>query len=159
MSLRDQLRARQRPSLDYELPLEGVAEARHALAVAAETHRMVLLRSDEGAAEAVAAARAAVAQAEADLAACYAHITLTALEPDEYEALVALHSPRPDSSDTAWNQDTFPRACFLACATELTEAEWQPILKTNMSHAERNDLFIVAGAVNVRLVNAALPKG
>lgn len=159
MSLRDQLRGRARPSLDYELPVGDVGAARRALAVAEETLRLVLPRSDEGAAEAVASAREAVAQAEADLAACYAHIALTALPPEEYEALVALHAPRPDSSDTAWNQDTFPRACFLACATELTPAEWEEVLRDNVSHAERNDLFIVAGAINVRLINTALPKG
>ena len=171
-SLRERLRARERPSLDYELPVGDVIGAQRALEAAEEAHRQALRHaariataenaSDAEQAEAqaaVEAAREALAQAEADLAACYEHIKLTAMPPDEYEALKALHPPRPDTDDTEYNGATFPRECFLACATELTPEEWEPILAENLTYAEREDLFLLAVAVNTRLVNPALPKG
>ncbi|MEU8278245.1 hypothetical protein ACFYOK_37240 [Microbispora bryophytorum] len=171
-SLRERLRARERPSLDYELPVGDVLGAQRALAAAEEGLRRVLRRaakvataedvSDTETAEAeaaVEAAREAVAQAETDLDACYEHIKLTAMLPDDYEALKALHPPRPDTSDKEYNVKTFPRECFLQCATELTPEEWEPILRENLTHAEREDLYLLAEAVNSRLVNAALPKG
>lgn len=170
--LRDQLRARTRPTLDYELPVGDVAGANLVLAQAqrafAEARRALgavdAADDPDGvtAAEkqaAVAEARTQVAEAEEALAACYAHIRLTAMPPDDYEALVALHPPRPDSQDTEWDGTTFPKACFLACATDLTPEEWEPFLTGNLSFAERDDLFYLAQAVNVRLVNKALPKG
>ena len=170
MSLREQLRARERPSLDYELPIGDVFGAKRDLAAAEDAHRQALrllakaatgegAGDEEAAQAAVAETRQAVTQAEQALDACYVHIKLTAMPPDEYEALKALHPPRPDSSDTEYDSTTFPRECFLACATELTREEWEPILRENLTHAEREDLFLLAEAVNTRLVNAALPKG
>lgn len=171
-SLRERLRARERPSLDYELPVGDVMGAQRALAAAEEAHREALRRaarvstaedaSDAEQAEAQAAVeetREAVAQAKEALDACYEHIRLTAMPPDEYEALKALHPPRPGTDDIEYNVRTFPKAVFLACATELTPEEWEPILRENLTHAERQDLFLLADAVNARLVNAALPKG
>ncbi|MBO4272381.1 hypothetical protein [Microbispora triticiradicis] len=174
--LRERLRARERPSLDYELPDGDVLGAKRAVEAAEAELRHALRRlgkastntapenaesaSDAVEAEAaVAAAREAVAQAEEALDACYVHIKLTAMPPDEYEALKALHPPRPDSDDKEWNAATFPRACFLACATELPPEEWEPILAENLTHAEREDLYLLAEAVNTRLVNPAVPKG
>lgn len=159
--LRERLRARPRPSLDYELPVGDVALAKRAVARAEEAHRVVAARGDDQDAEqAVAAARAALERAEADLAACYEHITLTSLPPPEFEALLALHPARPDTGDVSWNADTFPKACFLACAPgEMSAAEWEEVLAENLSSAERTELFMLAVAVNVRLINAALPKG
>ncbi|WP_327047294.1 hypothetical protein OG320_05215 [Microbispora sp. NBC_01189] len=175
MSLRERLRARERPSLAYELPSGDVVGAQRTLAAAEEGLRLALLRaakvatgedaSDSESAEAadaeaaVAAAREAVTQAEEALDACYERIRLTAMPPDEYEALKALHPPRPDSDDTEYNPATFMRECFLACATELTPEEWEPILRENVTYAEREDLYLLAEAVNTRLVNPALPKG
>jgi hypothetical protein len=159
-SLRDRLRGRARPSLVYELPVGDVVAATRTLRQAEEAHRIVQLRSDEDAEEAVAAARAALEQAQAQLAACYERIELVALPPADFEALVALHPARPDSEDVSWNADSFPKACFLACAPqELSAAEWDEVLAENLSLAERGELYMVAVAVNVRLVNAALPKG
>ncbi|MEV7804985.1 hypothetical protein AB0O28_18750 [Microbispora sp. NPDC088329] len=171
-SLRERLRSRERPSLDYELPVGDVVGAQRDLAAAEEAHRQALRHaakiataedaSDAEQAEAQAAVeetRAAVAQAEEALDACYEHIKLTAMPPDDYEALKALHPPRPGTDDTEYNAATFPRECFLRCATELTPEEWAPILRENLTNAEREDLYLLADAVNSRLVNAALPKG
>ncbi|MEV7611316.1 hypothetical protein AB0N61_17660, partial [Microbacterium sp. NPDC089320] len=163
-SLRERLRARERPSLDYELPVGDVVGAQRALAAAEEDLRQALRRAAKAAAEEddpgreaaeadVKAARRAVAHQEADLDACYEHIKLTAMPPDEYEALVALHPPRPNTDDKEWDAETFPKAVFLACATELTPEEWEPILAQNLTHAEREDLYYLARAVNLRLVN------
>lgn len=158
--LRDRLLGRSRPSLVYELPIGDVAAARLAVARAEDAVRAARYRADENAEQALAEARAALTQAEADLDACYEKVTLTALPPADFEALVALHPPREDTSDEAWNPETFPRACFLACAPhEVSEAEWEQVLAENLSLAERGELYSVAIAVNVRLVSPALPKG
>lgn len=159
-SLRDRLRARPRPTLPYELPVGDVAAARQAVARAEDALRAARFRSDDGAEQAVAAAREALTGAEAALKACYETVTLTALPPADFEALVALHPPREGTSDEAWNVDSFPRACFLACApVDLSEAEWESVLAENLSIAERAELYSVAIAVNVRVVTGALPKG
>lgn len=159
-SLRDRLRARPRPTLAYELPVGDVAAARQAMAGAEDALRAARFRSDDAAEQAVAAARETLTEAEANLEACYETVTLTALPPAEFEALVAVHPPREGTGDEAWNIDTFPRACFLACAPgDLSEAEWEAVLGENLSHAERAELYSLAIAVNVRVVSPALPKG
>lgn len=170
MSLRKRLRARQRPRLVYELPVGDVGGATRALAEAEEAYDLVALGADDGEDGAAARAEAketawrAVERAQADLAACYERIEITAMEPDDYEALIAKHPPRPDTDDTKWNAETFPQAAFLACVEggDLDaegEAEWLAILRENLSLAEREDLFVTARIVNTRLVNPALPKG
>jgi hypothetical protein len=111
------------------------------------------------AAAAVEAARAQVATAEAGLKACYSSIILTAMPPDDFEMLMAKHPPRPDADDKRYNAETFPKACFLACATQMPPEQWEEILRDNLSYAERDDLYLLAVAANERLINTALPKG
>lgn len=167
MSLRERLRERARPSLVYELPVGDVGGAVRALAEAEEAYSLVAFGTDddEDAAaarvEAKETARQAIERARENLAACYERIELTAMPPDDYEALKALHEPRPDTDDTEWNAATFPKACFLACVAlgDLGTAGWEDVLRENVSKAEREDLYAVARTVNIRLVNPALPKG
>lgn len=170
MSLRKRLRARPRPLLVYELPTGDVGGATRALAEAEEAYSLVAFGMDDGEAvaadrgEAKEAALQAIERAKESLAACYERIELIAMEPDDYERLIGKHPPRPDTDDTKWNAETFPRACFLACVEggdldAAGEAEWIDILRENVSLAEREDLYVTARIVNTRLVNPALPKG
>ncbi|GAB1823581.1 hypothetical protein [Herbidospora sp. RD11066] len=169
MSLRKRLRARPRPHLVYELPTGDVGSATRALAEAEEAYDLVALGADDGEdaaarTEAKETAWRAVEQAKADLAACYERIEITAMLPDDYEALIAKHPPRPDTDDKTWNGATFPQAAFLACVEggdldPAGEAEWLAILRENVSLAEREDLYVMARIVNTRLVNPAVPKG
>jgi len=58
-----------------------------------------------------------------------------------------------------WNLDTFPRACLLACVeSDLTEAEWQQVMKEVLSQAELGELANAAIRVNVRVPDSTLPK-
>lgn len=166
MSLRDQLRARKRPTLDYDLPIDDAVGAGRALLEAQQRLRaaeaLLAVADDEKRAPmqaAVDAEREACEETEAALDACYAHITLTAMKPPDYEVLVGKHPAREGTDDEKFNKETFPRACFLESATELSPIEWEEFLRENFSWIEIQDLFDVAVAVNERLVNRALPKG
>jgi hypothetical protein len=153
----DRLKNRARPSDTYWLQVEPTERAGRALATAKETLQLRLLAgADE---DATAAAREAVAAAEAELKACYEPITVTALAPAAFEQLVKEHPPRAGSDDDAWNMDTFPRACFLACApADWDGPEWAAFLDDRLSEAERLRLCNVAVAVNVRVPDPTVPK-
>lgn len=157
---RDRLRGRGRPSAAYLLPVGNIAAAAREVRLAGQAWSVSQLRTDEGAAEAVAAARQALDQAEEALQACYEEVRLTALAPEDYEALIAKHEPREGTDDELWDTTTFPKACFLACAPgDMSAPEWEDFLTSNVSWVERDDLLNLAIAVNVRQVNPAIPKG
>lgn len=158
MSLRDRLRGRERPSVPYRLPVANLAGPVRALELAAQAWRVTLLRTDEGAAEAVAAARAVFDAAQEALDACYEEINMRALAPDDFELLVGEHPPR-EEDDGKYNPETFPLAVFLACApADLPEKEWVEFLKSNVSSVEREELLELGIHVNTRRVNPGIPK-
>lgn len=159
-TLRDRLRGRGRPSAAYLLPVGNIAAAAREVRLAEQAWRVAQLRTGDGAAEAVAAAREALDQAEEVLQECYERVELTALAPADFEALVAEHEPREDSDDEEWDSETFPLACFVACAPgDLSAQEWTDFLNSNVSVVERDELLQLAIAVNIRQVNPAVPKG
>ncbi len=160
MSRRDRLRGRGRPSATYPLPTGEVAAAARALRLAERAWQLAHLRADEGGPAAVAAAREALDQAQQTLEAAYETIELTAMAPEDYELLVTKHPPREGTDDEEWNTDTFPVACFLACAPgDMGEQEWEEFLRRNVSWLEKEELLNLAVAVNVRKVDPAVPKG
>lgn len=160
MSRRDRFRTRGRPSASYLLPVDDMAAAARAVRLAGERLNVTYLRRDEDAAQAVEQARQGLDQAQEQLEACYEPLVLTALAPDDFELLIAEHPPREGTSDEKYNPETFPTACFLACApADLPEAEWRAFLTSNVSLLERDELLELAVAVNVRKIDGALPKG
>lgn len=159
MSLRDRLLNRPRPHTVYPLRVEDDTEARKTLEQA-RAHLRLLHAMGKGAEEsAVDAAKQDVVTAEAAMAACYENVVLRALPPDEFEALVSEHKPREGTEDRAWNLDTFPRACLMACVeSDLTEHEWGLVWANVLSLGERGDLGNAAIRVNVRVPDSTLPK-
>ncbi|MBB5130542.1 hypothetical protein HNP84_000230 [Thermocatellispora tengchongensis] len=157
-SLRDRLRARQRPSVPCRLQVDDTAAAQRAAEEAVVALRLAQARG--AAPEEVTAAREAVTAAQAALEACYATVTVTALPPGDLEALVAAHPPREGSDDREWNTDTFPRALLLECLPgDMTGEEWAEFLATSCSDGEVAALEQAALAVNVRAPDGTLPKG
>lgn len=152
------LEGRPLPTDTYWVRVDDTTEAGRALAEAREVLQLHLLTDSD--AKTLAEARQGVVAAEEALKACYEPITVTALLPDDFEALVDKHAPRPDTDDDVWNGKTFPRAVFLACApTEWNTAQWEEWLKATLSAAEREALFMVAVTVNARVLDPTVPKG
>ncbi len=157
MSQRERLLGRQRPSDTYTLRVEDDSEPRRRLWEARTTLR--LLQDGEPDPEAARLAQDAVAEAEEQVAACYEHIVVRAMRPTDFEALIGEHKPREGTDDQTWNQDTFPEACFLACAEgEMSGADWQAFFAGNVSDAEQLDIYNTAIRVNARVQDATLPK-
>lgn len=153
----DRLKARSLPTETYWLQVEDTAAPGRALAEAREALQMRILTDADR--YAVDAARQVVKDAEAALRACYEPITVTAMEPAAWEALVKEHPPRKDTDDDVWNVDTLPRAAFLACApTEWSRQEWEEFLDHRLSPAERMGLLNTAVAVNARIPDPTVPK-
>lgn len=160
MSLRERLLNRPRPSDAYPIRIDDDTQAREALEEAQSILRLLQIQGDVADVESVARAHAAVAEAEGDLKACYEPVILRALRPDDWEALIALHSPREGTEDDVWNAATFPRACLLACIeSDLTEEELGQLWTEVLSKAEQVRLCNAAIRVNVRVPDASLPKG
>jgi hypothetical protein len=144
----------------YLLPMDGMAAAAREVHLAEQAWRVSLLRTGEGAEEAVAAARQTLDQAQKALDACYERIDMTALAKPDFEVLVGKHPPREGTTDEKYNAETFPLACFLACApADMPEKEWIEFLKRNVSTVEYDELLLLAVEVNVRRVNPGIPKG
>lgn len=160
MSLRERLLNRPRPSGRYPLRIDDDSDAREEVERARRVLTMLLMQG--GAEEAaLRRARTAVKKAEQKLSSCYEFVTLRALPPDEFEALVAAHKPRPETDDRMWNDETFPKACLLACVetADISQEEWEQLWATGLSNAERIELSNAAIRVNVRVPDSSLPKG
>lgn len=158
-SARDRLLGRKRPSLSVPLAVEDVTGPSREVALTEDAWRTAQLGVAQDTPARVKAAKADLDAAIRALDACYEHVTVTALPPVEFEALVAKH-PGRDGEDEAYNIETFPRALFIACAgDELSADEWNDFLDTRCSQAERDALLFAATNVNSRTPNIAVPKG
>ncbi|HEU4752289.1 MAG TPA: hypothetical protein VFU47_04200 [Armatimonadota bacterium] len=154
----DRLRSRALPTDTYWLQVDDITGPGRALAEAREALQVKLLTDADR--DAVDAARQAVKDAEEALKACYEPITVTAMEPPAWEALVAAHPPRKDTDDEVWNADSLPREAFLACAPkDWSRDEWVEFVDHRLSPAERMGLFNTAVAVNARVPDPTVPKG
>jgi hypothetical protein len=159
---RERLLARKRPTVDYQLAVEDDADAAAELSAAREALHAAGFRTDEGAEQAVADAEARLAAARTAVEACYEPVTLTALPPAEFEALVAEpeYAPR-EGKDERWNAETFPRACFLACVDttgEMTAEDWDTFTAENVSDGEREAMFLAAVGINARWPSGSIPN-
>lgn len=160
MSLRERLLNRPRPSDAYPIRIDDDTQAREALEETQSVLRLLLIQGDAADADTLTRAHTAVAEAEGELKACYEPVLLRALRPEDWEALIALHPPRAESTDDIWNAATFPKACLLACIeSDLTETELGQLWTEVLSKAEQVRLCNAAIRVNVRVPDATLPKG
>lgn len=172
MNLRDKLLARERPTTTVPLRVADDTDARRDL----EDAERALEEAEHGATsrtgQAVRKARQARDTAQQAVDDCYASITVRAMPPADFEALVAAHppvepaegdEPVPDEDRDAWNPDTFPRPCFLASVVledGMTVEDWETFLDQNVSDAERVMLYNAAQLINVRTVDQIqVPKG
>jgi hypothetical protein len=156
MSLRDRLLSRPLPTAEYRLRVDDPSEAQGAVAAAKQLVQLATLRDDT---DQLVLAQEAMSKAQTMFDACFVVVTVRALPPGEFEALAKLHPAREGTDDQAWNAETFPKACFLACAEgDLTEQEWEQVLAQNVSEAERAALYTLACAINVRVPDPSVPK-
>ena len=154
MSLRERLAGRARPTATYRLRIDDTTDAERELS---EAQTSLLLASTE---EEKGRARQDINTAQAALDACFEPIVMTAMPPREFEDLVDEHPARKDTDDEAWNTETFPRACFLACApNEMSAEEWDAFLAERCSDGEQIALFTTAIDANLRLPDPSVPKG
>ncbi len=156
MALKDRLMGRERPTATYWLQVSDSSEAEAAHTAARTALQLRTMIGDE---QGIQEAGETLAAAQAALKACFEPIVCTALPPAEFEALVDAHKPREDTDDDAWNMDTFPRACFLACAPpEMSVSEWEQFLDASVGSGERTKLYNTAINANVRVPDPTVPK-
>lgn len=159
MSLRERLQRRSLPSDVWWLridPVDVVAAAKEDLERAEDDLRLAQV-TDEGGPQGVAAAARRVEQARTAVAACYEPVTVLALDPTEYEALLAEHPPREEKA--AWGPG-FGRALLLAGVQgDLDRDEWVVFLDSRLSHGERVEAYNLALGVNIRVLDPGIPKG
>lgn len=143
MSLRERMRAKAPAATTHSLRIEDDTVARAELA-AAQT---------DGGPERIREAREAVN-------ACYEELQITALAPDDMEALISQHPPL-DGQQTLWNPATFVPALLAACiGGDATEDDWRSWTTTGpMSTGETNALFDKVYGVNYRTTGPILGKG
>jgi hypothetical protein len=156
---RERFLARRRPSAPYSIAVDDDTDAVNELAAAKEALDIAQLRTDDQAGQAVTDAEKRLEKARKTVAACYETVTLTAMAPADFEALIAEH-PAREGEDEKWDDETFPRACFLACIDDdaLTPEEWGAFVDECMSQGEREYLFRLAIALNARWPSGAVPN-
>lgn len=165
--LRDRLMARERPTTTVPLRVEDDTDARRRLADAEQALEEAQQNAPSPGAQAVRKARQARDAAQQAVDDCYVDVAVQALPPADFEALVSAHPPEPaadgEPTDDAWNPDTFPRPCFLACVVptdDMAAEDWEKVFDNNLSSAEQTMLCNAAIMINVRrLDEIQVPKG
>ncbi|MEO3875525.1 hypothetical protein ABGB18_42660 [Nonomuraea sp. B12E4] len=159
-SLRERLLNRPRPSGTCPVRIDDDTEARKEAGQASILLNLLDAQGESADQAAVRKAKARLKKAEAALKACYEFVTLRALPPDDFEALVDAHKPRPGTDDQQWDNETFPKAVFVACVeSDLSADDWEHIWTSVLSNAERIELSNAAIRVNIRVPDSSLPKG
>lgn len=157
--LRDRLQRRALPSDIWWLridPVDVVAKAKEELEAAEDNLRLVQVTEEDGSQD-LATATQRVEQARAVVAACYEPVTVLALDPTEYEALLKEHPPREEKA--VWGPG-FGRALLLAGVQgDMDRDEWTVFLDSKLSHGERIEAYNLALGVNVRVMDHGIPKG
>lgn len=145
MSLRDRLEQRGRSTATFPLRVESTDAVADAARVLDEAHG----DPDE------------VAAAQAQLDGCYEILRITALEPGDYEALVAAHPPPDDQKDEAsWDPVTFVPALLAECIEgDDTEADWADYVTKILEPGEVQDLFGTVLGVHFRAPDPRVGKG
>lgn len=168
--LYERLKKRNRPSLPFHLldvSPEELTKAQERVTEAEKRHRYAVNREDPAKPETVkelTAAKRAMAAAVKRFEACWQTFTLTAMEPDEYEALKSAHPPTPEQATAGdeWNRDTLRPALLEECTEGMTAKQWAEVLATNFAEGERQEIFTTVLAINegARVVESTvLPKG
>lgn len=147
MSLRERLEQRGRSTATFPLRVEStdaVADAARALDEAHEGGDPY-----------------EVAAAQARLDGCYEMLRITALEPGDYEALVAAHPPPDAKKDEAsWDPVTFVPALFAETISgDDTEADWADYTSKILEPGEVQDLFGTVLGVHFRSPDPRVGKG
>jgi hypothetical protein len=167
MGLGDRLRARTPPTETVRLPHDPAqyAQAERDL----EAARWALEDAWARGYTDLSALRERVDTAQAALDGCGCEVvTLRALSPSEWEALVDLH-PAAEGQDKAgamWHTATFRPALLASCVVPadgeepLSEADWDVLAKDGaLAPGELNTLFNAAVNINLRVPSAAAGKG
>ena len=148
MSLKDRLASAKPRTATHRLRIEDDATPRADLAAAQAS----------GDQEKIAVAREA-------LDACYETIALSAIPPDDWEALIGEHPPTKDRrAQGAWcDPVTFLPAALAACVQdqdeELTEADWADYTRRGaMTPGEVVDLYDDVVALHDRSPQLSLGK-
>lgn len=167
-SQRDRLMNRTLPSVTQAIAIDDPTSALRALSHADRVHQHAVRSGD--AAE-IKRTKAALTRAQKKHDACFEQLTIRALRPKMYEALIAEHPPTREQTATAtapheapqWNRDTFRPALLAACVEgDMTAEDWAAWLEEHSSRGEGDKLFVVTLALNEaeRLPESVmLPKG
>ncbi len=167
MSLRDRLRDRQLPTQVVPIAVDMEAHAR----LSRELDEAVFALEDARARGVfdLAALRHRVDQARTALDGLEVEpVTLRALAPAEWEALVEMHSPTDEqqAGGAQWTVSTFRPALLEASVVPaegeepLTETEWEQVAKDGtLAMGELSALFNAAVALNLRGPSTSVGKG
>lgn len=167
MGLADRLRARKLPTETVQLPLDPLAYERAERELMAATIALEEARNRGSVDLTELQLRVDGAQATLDECECE-QITLRALPPAEWEALLDLHPPTEEqkAKGALWNTTTFRPALLAASMVPakdeepLAEADWEQLAKGGaLAAGELNALFNAAVEVNFRSPSSAVGKG
>jgi hypothetical protein len=163
VSLREKLRAKPPRTVVHPMVLGDTAEAEAALRVARVARIIAQSEEQKGAKKRspkLAAALAAEEAAAAELGKLAEPVTVRAMPPADWEALVAAHPPQP-KTDSQWDEATFmPAAVAGSVDSDMTEEDWAEFFASDRcSVGERDALWILVLALNLRAPELSqLPK-
>lgn len=166
MGLRDRLRARQLPTASVQLAVDPAAHLHAEQELAEASWELEHARSRGSVDMAALRARVSAAQDAFD-ALEFEDVTVRALPPSEWEALLDLHPPAEDQrGGERWNVQTF-RPALLAVSVvpaqgdePMTESDWEQLAKEgSIAAGELGMLFDAAVSLNLRTPATSVGKG
>lgn len=167
MGLGDRLRARKPPTETVRLPHDPAAYAQAERDLESETWALEDARARGVVDLSRYQDRVDTAQARLDECECE-RVTLQALPPAEWEALVEFHpaTEEQQAKGGQWNIATFRPALLAACVVPadgeepLSETDWELLSKDGaLSLGELNRLYNTAVDLNIRAPSSAVGKG
>ncbi|PXY33552.1 hypothetical protein BAY59_10745 [Prauserella coralliicola] len=162
-SLKKRLKARPRPTAVFPLRMSDDTEDQRALVAAKKA--LFVANFKEDAADEVAEAEKQLDEAQARVDSHYEKLTLTALPPAAFEALVDAHPPtkeqEKEDKDVPWNIDTFRPALLAATVDgDLTAEDWDELYaEGQVNLGEFRRLFQSCLDVNDRSAEPFVGKG
>lgn len=161
-SLRERLANKARRSVAHTFVLEDVAEEEAALRSARGLKFIAETKSD---ADAVKTHDAAIKRAEKALRAKTETVTLLAMRPDDFEALLDAHpatdGQKEKDSESIYDYDSLLPALLVESVqdSDMSEQDWATVLRENMSHGEWAEVRDKLLDLNGRAPDLDLPKG
>lgn len=164
----ERLKNRQRPTLDYYISVKDTSELQSKVnelktEFTKVDRRFQTDKKNQANNRKRAQLKKDIAALEKEIEESYIVLTFQALDPDEYEALMAAHPPTKEDieqDESAIFNKNFLHELAVECCTDpnVNRENWDDVVMKSISKGEQWDLLAKVMDINVRFPSSNLPK-